>query len=468
MTPIANRPARRIARRIAAPAARSLSTLLPHFSAAQPIFLALLLALPTLLSAQYLTEGYGAFMQGFDVSAHQGQRFKVTTAVRAECLTPASGAEVWVRIDKLDKKTGFFYNMMDKPIRDTQWKVYTIAGKIDKGAQKLVFGGLYQNKGNYYFDDFHLLIETANNHWEEMPINDGNLEGDTTIFNKSWFFRHDWNFFSPRVTFEHPYEGKQAIKVDATQYVAVRQTGYGNNDSAGRFVKANGINIYVETYGQGEPLLLLHGNSSNIYSFRLQIPELSKHYRVIAVDSRGQGRSTEDGKTYTYDLFAEDMNALLDTLHLDSVNVLGWSDGGNTGLIMAMNYPRKVKKLAAMGANVFIDGTVVDKWVFDTLRAQQRDLEGDSTWPGRNRSRLITLLLTEPRHHFEELSAIHCPVLVMAGDHDVIRGPHTRQIARHIAGSTLVIFKKGTHEEPWEHPDRFNKTVLDYLARPSP
>jgi len=430
--------------------------------------LIIFLSLPTLLSAQYLTEGYGAFMQGFDVSAHQGQRFKVTAAVRAECLAPTSGAEVWVRIDKLDKKTGFFYNMMDKPIRDTTWKVYTVAGKIDKGAKNLVFGGLYQNKGNYYFDDFHLLIETSNNRWEEMSINDGNLEGDTTIFNKSWFYRHDWKFFSPRVTFEHPYEGKQAIKVDATQFVVVHQTGYGNNDSVGRFVKANGINIYVETYGQGEPLLLLHGNSSDINSFRLQIPELSKHYRVIAVDSRGQGRSTEDGNTYTYDLFAEDMNALLDTLHLDSVNVLGWSDGGNTGLIMAINYPRKIKKLAAMGANVFIDGTVVEKWVFDTLRAQQRDLEHDTAAWSRNRSRLITLLLTEPRHRFEELAAIHCPVLVMAGDHDVIREPHTRQIARHISGSTLVIFKKGTHEEPWEHPDRFNKTVLDFFNRPSP
>ncbi|HMI63024.1 MAG TPA: alpha/beta hydrolase, partial [Puia sp.] len=153
----------------------------------------------------------------------------------------------------------------------------------------------------------------------------------------------------------------------------------------------------------------------------------------------------------------------LDQLHLDSVNVLGWSDGGNTGLIMAMKYPAKVRRLAAMGANVFIDPTVVDGWVFRTLHKEQRELKDDSTAGSRNRDRLITLLLTEPRHRFEELAAIQCPVLVMAGQKDIIKEPHTRQIAAHIKNSRLLIFPGGTHYEPWEHPDLFNKAVLDFL-----
>ena len=81
----------------------------------------------------------------------------------------------------------------------------------------------------------------------------------------------------------------------------------------------------------------------------------------------------------------------------------------------------------------------------------------------RNRDRLITLLLTEPRHRFEELAAIQCPVLVMAGQKDIIKEPHTRQIAAHIKNSRLLIFPGGTHYEPWEHPDLFNKAVLDFL-----
>src|SRR5678816_653711 len=144
-------------------------------------------------------------------------------------------------------------------------------------------------------------------------------------------------------------------------------------------------------------------------------------FMVIAVDSRGQGKSTEDGKLYTYDLFAEDMNALLDQLHLDSVNVLGWSDGGNTGLIMAMKYPSKVKRLVTMGANVFIDNSVVEKWVFKTLNKEKKELVSDSFPTSANRLRLINLLLTEPKHSFAELHSIQCPVFVIAGEKDVIK-----------------------------------------------
>ena len=80
---------------------------------------------------------------------------------------------------------------------------------------------------------------------------------------------------------------------------------------------------------------------------------------MIAVDNRGQGKSSEDGKPYTYELFAEDMNALFDQLHLDSVNIIGWSDGGNTGLIMAMRYPSKVKKYWLPWELLFLLATVL-------------------------------------------------------------------------------------------------------------
>lgn len=97
--------------------------------------------------------------------------------------------------------------------------------------------------------------------------------------------------------------------------------------------------------------MLLHGNSGSIIQFGEQILPLSQYYKVIAVDTRGQGKSGEDNRAPTYDLFADDMNALLDPLHLDSVDILGWSDGGNTGLIMAMKYPAKVHKLVTLLLN---------------------------------------------------------------------------------------------------------------------
>jgi pimeloyl-ACP methyl ester carboxylesterase len=415
--------------------------------------------LPLSLLAQ--PREWAAFNRSVDMTPWQGRRFKLTAAVRAECIDSNGGAELWARIDRLDGKMGFFYNMMDKPIRDSQWKTYTIEGKVDKDAKWLFIGGIYEHKGYYYFDDFHLSVEGPDSRWQEILLPDGDFEGDTSSYNKNWAFYRRARFYRPYLTTDRPFQGKQAIRIDCSQPLDLQY--YGTNDTAGHFITSNGIRLYYETYGSGQPLLLLHGNSSSIVSFEHQIPDLAKHYRVIAVDTRGQGRSGEDGKTYTYDLFAEDMNALLDTLGLDSVNILGWSDGGNTGLIMAMKYPRKVRRLAVMGANIFIDKTVVYPWVYRYLAKDREELVGDTTAWARNRGRLLTMLYTEPRHRFEDLQSISCPVLVMAGEKDVIRDQHTRQIAAHIPNSRLTIFPGGTHTEPSDHPAVFNKTVEDFF-----
>lgn len=424
----------------------------------------LILATQTTQAQDNTPPDWGAFNQHVDVTAWQGHHFKVSAAIRTQPLDSQAGAELWVRIDKADKTMGFFYNMMDKPIKDSTWKVYTVRGKIDRNAKWLYFGGLYQHKGYFHFDDFQVFIETGHNKWQQIPLPDAGFEDDTAAFSKNWFYLKKRSFFTPHLSTDSPYEGKQAIKVDGSTFTKTQT--YGNNDTAGHFITANGIKLYYETYGQGQPLLLLHGNSSSISLFEKQIPDFSKQYQVIAVDTRGQGRSGEDGKTYTYDLFAEDMKAFLDSLHLDSVDIFGWSDGGNTGLIMAMNYPRKVRRLAAMGANIFIDHTVVDDSVYRILHKEQHELKHDKFPGSTNRNRLITLLLTEPRHSFDQLQTIHCPVLVMAGQYDIIKDEHTRQIAAHIPGSQLIIFPGGTHYEPADHPATFNKTVLDFFNAP--
>lgn len=417
----------------------------------------------TLPALGQLPPDWGALHQYVDVSTYQGRHFKLTAAVRSECLDAGASAEIWARIDKNDKTMGFFYNMMDKPIRDTGWKIYTITGKIDKNAKALFFGPLYQHKGYFWFDDFHLSIETGSGKWTELPLSDAGFEEeDTAIMDQTWPVAPKRTFFTVTNSTEHPYQGNKCLKIDGSNFV--NPFTYGSNDTAGHYVMANGIQLYYEIYGQGRPLLLLHGNSESISSFNRQIPELSKHHQVIAVDTRGQGRSGEDGKTYTYDLFARDMESLLDTLHLDSVDVLGWSDGGNTGLIMAMAYPKKIHRLAVMGANIFIDHSVVDKSIFKLIAKQQKELDGSTLAPDSNRLRLLTLLLTEPRHRFDDLQAIQCPVLVMAGEKDVIKPEHTTQIAAHIPRSTLLIFPGGTHYKPAEHPDIFNNAVDDFLG----
>jgi pimeloyl-ACP methyl ester carboxylesterase len=404
---------------------------------------------------------WGAFFQRLDARSFAGKNFKLQAAVKVELIDTTAEAEIWFRVDKSNNKMGFFYNMMDKPIRTKDWHIFSIEGKVDKDALHINFGGLYSRKGIFFFDDFKLLVEMTSGKFDEINISEGGFEKQ--IPDSNWKFMVKRDGFISSYTNETAFKGKQSFKIDGSQFK--KPYSYGNNDSTGNYALVNGIKIYYEEYGKGQPLLLLHGNSESIESFRLQIPEFSKYYKVIAVDTRGQGKSSDNGKDYTYDLFAEDMNALLNHLNIDSANVLGWSDGGNTGLIMAMKYPKKVKRLVTMGANVFIDKSVVEKWVFKELNKQLEELNSDTMSKSKNRVRLINLLLTQPQHTFQDLKVIDCPVLVLAGEKDVIKKDHTKGIAENIRNSTLLIARKETHYYPWENSKAFNKTVLDYLNR---
>jgi len=401
----------------------------------------------------------GILFKVVDARQWRGAKFKVQAAVRARTLEPSAYACIWVRVDDEDKMLAFYDNMRNHPIRTDEWTVYTSPEvKLGPRAKTILFGGGTRSKGFYGFDDFHFYLQKDGGAWEEVSLPAMDFEEDTATINKSWY--HDklssvqWS-----IRDDSAWKGKHCMFADGSHSYELD-----NNDTAGKYADVNGIRIYYEEHGHGEPLLLLHGNRGSINDFKKQIPALSRQFHVIAVDTRGQGHSTEDGKTYTYDLFAEDMNALLGRLHLEKVNILGWSDGGNTGLIMAMKYPDKVGRLAVMGANVFIDGTVVDKSIFRILQQEKKEYKGDTSRRSANALRLIHLCEIEPRHTFEELQTIRCPVLVMAGEKDVIKEEHTRQIAGHIAGSQLKIFTGGTHQFPDDDPATFCSTVIQFFT----
>jgi len=109
--------------------------------------------------------------------------------------------------------------------------------------------------------------------------------------------------------------------------------------------KVNGISLYYATIGHGSPVVLLHGGLSNSDYWGNQIKALAPHHTVIVVDSRGHGRSTRDARPYGYDLMADDVVALLDTLHIAKADVVGWSDGAVLGLDLAIRYPDRVGTL---------------------------------------------------------------------------------------------------------------------------
>lgn len=126
---------------------------------------------------------------------------------------------------------------------------------------------------------------------------------------------------------------------------------YGSNAKARKHIKIDDINIYYETYGKGEPVLLLNPNGQSIEAFSKQIPELQKHFMVIAIDSRSHGRTTDSDKELTDTLMANDIKLFLDALKLNAVNLVDWSDGGVIGMRMALDFPQKLKKLVLIGAN---------------------------------------------------------------------------------------------------------------------
>jgi len=236
---------------------------------------------------------------------------------------------------------------------------------------------------------------------------------------------------------------------------------YGNNAKAGHYADINGAKIYYETYGKGTPLLMLHGNGGSIEAFSNQIPFFKKHYKVIAIDSRIQGKSGGSLDTLSYNMMADDFCTLLDQLHIDSACVLGWSDGGNNALIMAMKCPEKIIALSVSGVNVLPDSTALS---VEDISGMRNFLDHDSTASLKDKT-LTRMMLDQPQIPFAELSKIKCPVLVMGGDHDVIKLEHILKIYQSLPNAQLNIFANSNHGVCQQRPQLFNKTVLDFFTR---
>ncbi|MDO3640632.1 alpha/beta fold hydrolase [Mucilaginibacter sp. L3T2-6] len=249
-------------------------------------------------------------------------------------------------------------------------------------------------------------------------------------------------------------------------------TRYGRNQAVGKYADIRGFKMYYEVYGKGEPLLIIHGNGGSINNFVYQIPYFAKNYQVIIADSRAQGKSVDHKDSLSYEMMADDLNALLDRLNIKQANVIGWSDGGINGLLLAIHHPDKVKKLAVTGANLWPDTSAVDPFVYDMVLKQNK-VAADTikkiknlTPEMKDQVKLLHLLSYEPHIKLEDVSKITCPTLVIGGDHDVIRPKHTMLIADHIPNSYLWILPNSGHSTPLFYKDLFNQVVGDFFAKP--
>jgi pimeloyl-ACP methyl ester carboxylesterase len=245
---------------------------------------------------------------------------------------------------------------------------------------------------------------------------------------------------------------------------------YGNNPAAGKYYSIRGFKMYCEIYGEGQPLLIIHGNGGSIGNFASNIPYFSQKYKVIIADSRAQGKSADPGDSLTYEMMADDLAALLDQLHVDSANVIGWSDGGINGILLAVRHPAKVKRLAITGANLVPDTTAVFQEIWDMVLPMYAKMK-EKKWADMNPKertgyKLVRLLCDQPHIPLSDLHKIQCPSLVIGGDHDVIKPVHTMLIADNIPHSYLWILPNSGHSTPVVYAGLFNSTVDDFFKKP--
>jgi pimeloyl-ACP methyl ester carboxylesterase len=237
-------------------------------------------------------------------------------------------------------------------------------------------------------------------------------------------------------------------------------------------VGVNGTKIFFAQFGAGEPVVLLHGGMGSSNYWGHQIPELAKRFSVIAMDTRGHGRSPVTSAAFGYRLFAEDVAALLDHLAIARASLVGWSDGAVTGLALAMTRPARVARLFCFGANSTLDGmkphgarSSVFAAYAQRCQAEYRQLSPrPEKWP-QLVDGLRAMWRSQPSFSKEQLARITAPTAVSDGEYDeIIRREHTEAMSRQIPAARLVMLRRVSHFAMLQNPAQFTAALLDFLT----
>src|ERR1700719_2958703 len=234
----------------------------------------------------------------------------------------------------------------------------------------------------------------------------------------------------------------------------------------------NGISLHYAVYGRGSPVILLHGGLANLDYWGHQIAALKSQHMVIAMDSRGHGRSTRDARPYGYDLMADDVIGLMDVLNVPKADIVGWSDGAILGLDLAIRYPDRIGKVFAFAANTVTSGVkegveknptfaaFIERAGHEYAKLSETPKDYDPFV-----AQISKMWETEPNWTDAQLQSIQAPVLVVDGDHDeAIKRAHTEYIAATIPGAGLLILPNVSHFAFLQDPELFNAALLHFLG----
>ena len=216
--------------------------------------------------------------------------------------------------------------------------------------------------------------------------------------------------------------------------------------------------------GQGQPMILLHGNGESCDYFEHQIPFFSQDYHVIAIDTRGHGQSPRGEKPFTIKQFAEDLHDFMDEKGIGKAILLGFSDGGNIALTFALKYPERIEKLILNGANLFPNGVKpLYQWPIEIGYRIAKQFSKKSEKVKQN-AEMLGLMVNEPHIEPSELARLTMPVLVVAGTKDMIKESHTRLIYKSLPNAQMNIIE-GDHFVANKNAEAFNKVVDIFLRK---
>ena len=230
--------------------------------------------------------------------------------------------------------------------------------------------------------------------------------------------------------------------------------------------------IQFVAYGRGPAVLLLHGGLSNRLIWFSQIPWLTAAGRQVVVPhTRGHGGSGLGEKELNYRLLAADAVKILDMLHIDKADIIGWSDGGNTALQMARLWPDRVRRIVAVSSNFKPSGLTRQ-----AMQASDNPSLGARYWikrwwtgSGKQLSalekRIRTMWRRSPGLTEADLKTIRCPMLIVVGRRDLVRVSHARLMDRLLPQSRLEILPGG-HFTIVTHSDLLNPLIADFLPAP--
>lgn len=222
-------------------------------------------------------------------------------------------------------------------------------------------------------------------------------------------------------------------------------------------IEVNGTSIFYAAEGCGKPIILLHGNGGSHNDLETMQRQLAQAgYQVYALDSRGQGANAPLPE-YHYKDMANDVWAFIKAKSLEHPAVYGWSDGGIVALELESMHPGTCSLLAVSGANVTPGETSLSHETFEMIFGEH--LRSDHIPP------LVKMMLDEPNMSADDLRRIRIPVLVCAGDRDLILPSHTHMMAETLPCGEECIVPDADHGSYIWHNPRMGEILLDYLKK---